>query len=164
MKLSTCTGCRSSDFLCEEARYQAIADAGFRYVNYDFPSIPLSAPANMDYMCDNWEAVALSHREKLKQAGLTPIMAHAPCAFPLPEASRAPFLAATIRTIESCGIMGIPQIVIHPDAWKGMSHDEFLSVNREFYRALIPAAETHNVSILIENIGQIRDPHFVRDG
>ena len=164
MKLSTCTGCRSSDFSSEEARYRAIADAGFRYVHYDFPSISLSAPTSMDYMSDHWKEVALDHLEKMKQAGLTPVMAHAPCAFPLPKESRAPFLAATLRTIESCGVMGIPQLVVHPDAWQGISHDEFLSINRAFYRELIPYAEKHNVTILIENIGQIRDPHFVRNG
>ena len=164
MKLSTYTGGRPSDFPGEEARYQAIADAGFRYISYDFENISLSAPASMDYMQSDWKTAALARLGKMKQAGLTPIMAHAPCAFPLPEESRAPFLAATIRTIESCGVMGIPQIVVHPDAWKGMSHDEFLSVNREFYRALIPAAEKHNVTILIENIGQVRDPHFLHNG
>jgi len=164
MKLSTCTGSRLSDFPCEEARYRAIADAGFRYVNYDFPNISFSNPTGMDYMSDHWKQVSLAHLEKLNRANLTPVMAHAPCVFPLPEAFRPAFLAATIRTIECCGVMGIGQIVVHPDAWKGMSHDEFLNANRSFYHELIPTAEKHNVTILVENIGQIRDPHFLRSG
>ncbi len=164
MKLSTATGGRPWDFPTEEARYRVIADAGFRYINYDFLGMPRNAPRSMDYMSDEWEQVALSHLEKMKQAGLTPVQAHAPMMFPLPAELRQPFWDATIRTIECCGVMGIPHIVVHPDAWQGMSHDEFLSVNREIYRALIPAAERHNVTILIENIGQVRDPHYLHDG
>jgi sugar phosphate isomerase/epimerase len=164
MKLSTITGSRLSDFPSEEARYDAIASAGFRYVNYDFANISFDAPAGMEYMQQNWKQTSQAHLEKMKGAGLTPVQAHAPCVFPLPESFREPFLAAVIRTIECCGVMGIDRIVVHPDARKGMSQDEFLSVNREFYRSLIPAAEQNNVTILIENIGQVRDPHFVRNG
>ncbi len=160
MKLSTAVGYRPSDYLSEEARYLAVADAGFRYVNYDFPNFATS----MDYMCDEWKSVSLAHLEKMKHASLTPVQAHGPYVFPLAEELRTAFAAACIRTIECCGVMGIPQIIMHPDARKGMSYDQFLSENREFFRLLIPAAEKYGVMILIENIGQFCDPHFVHDG
>ncbi len=164
MKLSTAIGCRFSDFPTEEARYRAISDAGFRYVNYDFPSFSISDPTGMDYMCEDWKNAALAHLEKMKQASLTPVLAHGPYCFPMPDEARELLLAACRRAIESSGVMGIEQIVLHPHAEKGMSYDRFLSENRAFFRELIPSAEKHGVMILIENIGQFCDPHYVRDG
>ena len=164
MKLSTATGGCPSDYSIEAARYQSIKEAGFQYVNFDFPNFSLKAPTGMDYMCDEWRKVVRGHLERMNAAGLTPVMAHGPFCYPMPAEARKPLIAAVIRTIECCGEMGIPQIVLHPDARKGMSYDQFLSENREFFRALIPAAEKTGVTILIENIGQFCDPHYVHDG
>ena len=164
MKLSAATLDRPSDFPNEDALYLALSDAGFRYVEYGFTNFSASNPSAMDYMCDDWKLIALTHLEKMKRAALTPIQAHGPCAFPSDREARKRFIDACSRTIECCSVMGIPQIVMHPDAYKGMSYDQFLNVNREYFRALIPAAEENNVMILIENIGQFCDPHFVRDG
>lgn len=164
MKLSTATGSRSTDYPSEEARYQAIAEAGFHYVNYDFPNISGNNPAGMDYMCDEWRDVAQKHLELMHAAGLTPIMAHGPYLYPRPDELRRPLIDATNRAIESCGEMKIPYIVVHPHARLGMSYDEFLTENRAFFRELIPAAEKTGVTVLIENIGQYCDPHYVHDG
>jgi sugar phosphate isomerase/epimerase len=164
MKLAASVAPRPFDYPSEEARYQAYSDAEFRYINYEFPGFLLSNPTGMEYMRDDWKETALAHLEKMKRFSLTPTQAHAPCCFPMPDEARAPLLAACARTIECCGVMGIPQIVLHPHAEKGMSYDRFLSENRAFFRELIPAAEKTGVLLLIENIGQFRDPHFVRDG
>ncbi len=164
MKLSTATGSRPSDFRSEEARYQAIREAGFRYVNYDFPNFSASAPAGMDYMRDDWKEVSRRHLELMKSAELTPVMAHGPYCYPMPDEARSPFIAAGVRAVRCCGEMGIPYIVMHPDARQGMSVDQFMSENRELFRAFIPAAEETGVTILIENIGQFCDPHHVHDG
>ena len=101
----------------------------------------LNAPTSMDYMDDNWKSVALSHLNLMKQAGLTPIQAHAPFAYPRPDDAVDPLLSAIKRTIECCGVMGIPYIVLHPHAAQGMSMDEFTESNRAFFRRLIPVVE-----------------------
>ena len=164
MKLATTIGMYGDDFPSEQAEYQAIAAGGFRYVNYNFPNMPLHRPTSMDYMAENWQEVALGHLALMQEAGLTPIQAHAPFCYPLPEEALEPMLTATIRTIECCRVMGIPYIVVHPHAAIGMTVDEFIETNRAYFRRLIPAIEETGVSPLIENIGHLRDPHFTRTG
>ena len=164
MKLSTATGGQPLDPHAEKANYMRIREAGFRYVNYDFPNYSVNAPRGMDYMGDEWKQVAARHLELMKSSGLTPVMAHGPYCYPMPPEACTSFTAACIRTIECCGEMGIPHIVMHPDARQGMSYDEFLTENREYFRSLIPAAEKTGVTVLIENIGQFCDPHYVHDG
>lgn len=164
MKLATSTGMHGGEYPSELAEYQAIAFGGFKYINYNFPNMPLNNPRSMDYMSDRWEQVALGHLELMKQAGLTPIQAHAPFAYPRPDEAVEPLLDATIRVIECCRVMGIPYVVLHPHAAKGMSMDEFTESNRSFFRRLIPVVEKTGVMPLIENIGHLRDPHLVRNG
>ncbi len=157
MKLSTSTGALGF-FTSEEAQYHAIARAGFRYVNYDINT-------NVDiYTSDDWKIPLHAHAEKLKAAGLAPIMAHGPYQYPLPEDDREALHRNFIRTLKCCKELDIPYLVFHPHAEKGMSHDEFLSENRKMLRALIPTMEETGVMVLIENIGQFSDPHFLHDG
>jgi len=55
------------------------------------------------------------------------------------------------REIEVCGMLDIPQIVIH-SLWKeGKTWAEFNEANIEFYGSLLDTAEKNNVSLLLEN-------------
>lgn len=164
MKLSTATGATPKEFYTEKERFEAIAEAGFRYVNFDFFGFSAENPYGADYMSDEWESVAKNYLERMKAAGLTPIMAHGPYLYPRPDELRQPMIDAANRAIESCAVMNIPHIVMHPHARLGMSYDEFMTENCAFFKELIPAAEKTGVMVLIENIGQTSDPHFVRNG
>ena len=53
MKLSTATGSFPPNMGSEEAIYKTIAEAGYSYVNYDFPNFSQKEPAYMDYVQDN---------------------------------------------------------------------------------------------------------------
>lgn len=164
MKLSTAIGPDGKGKTYEESVYRMVYDAGYRYINYNFPLFHLDAPTSMDYMSDDWEKVAQDHRMLMDKVGVTPIMAHGPYSYPMPDEAKASFVSAFIRAVESCKVMRIPYIVLHPHARKGMSYDEFLAENCELFKQFIPVAEKTGVMILVENIGQYSDPHFVRDG
>ena len=55
------------------------------------------------------------------------------------------------REIEICGILGIPQIVVHSVFKSGNTWKQFRMQNKHFYESLIDTAEKHNVNILLEN-------------
>lgn len=55
------------------------------------------------------------------------------------------------REIEVCGMLGIPQMVVHAISKEGKTWKEFNAANIEFYRSLIGTAEKNNVSLLMEN-------------
>ncbi|MCL2518574.1 MAG: sugar phosphate isomerase/epimerase [Oscillospiraceae bacterium] len=55
------------------------------------------------------------------------------------------------REIEICGMLGIPQIVLHALCKEGESWDQFNKANIEFCNSLLDAAEKNNVSLLLEN-------------
>ncbi len=156
MKLSTSVGSRPKYYIDDEHIYKSIHDAGFKYFNYDINGA--------DYTTDDWKPLAHARLESFKRAELIPIMAHGPYLYPLPEEGKPVFFNSCKRAIEFVAELRIPYIVLHPDARKGMSYDEFLSVNRDQFRSLIPELEKTGVVALIENIGQFCDPHFVRDG
>ncbi len=155
MKLSTSTG-YGTFYADEQAQYDTIARAGFKYINYDI--------SGEDYTTEDWKPLIHSRMEKMKQAGVTPIMAHGPYRYPLPEELKETFINSCIRSVEVCKEMNIPHMVLHPHAAKGMAHEQFLEENREIFRRFIPIMEETGVEVLIENIGQFTDPHLVRDG
>ena len=55
------------------------------------------------------------------------------------------------REIEICGMLGIPQIVIHAICKEGETWNQFNTANIEFCNSLLDAAEKNNVSLLMEN-------------
>ncbi len=155
MKLSTSTG-YSMFFENEQVQYNAISNAGFKYINYDI--------SGGDYTAEDYKPLMHAHLEKMKRANLVPIMAHGPYRYPLPDELKEVFHSSCMNAIKCCKAIDIPYIVLHPHAAKGMSHDAFLEENRAMFRRLIPAMEETGVMVLIENIGQFTDPHFVHDG
>jgi sugar phosphate isomerase/epimerase len=60
-----------------------------------------------------------------------------------------------IRSIEGCGILGIPNLVIHTGYTQQLKYpqdrEEYFRCNRKYVEKLLPAAEKHNVTICVEN-------------
>jgi len=65
------------------------------------------------------------------------------------------FLGATIRSIEACARLGIPNIIVHPQDIGGYPSREYrhlnLQRNRDFFEKLFPTMEKTGVYVLIEN-------------
>lgn len=149
MKLATTTGDFGRYLPNHLDRLKAVADAGFKYIDFSFYT---EMRWDSVFMKDGWK----DYTEKLKacadELGLTFVQSHAPGGNPLvKDANYDILLASTIRSIEVCGLLGIDNTVVHP-GWDGMmSLEEYCERNMEFWRKLYPAAEENGVYLLVEN-------------
>lgn len=139
-----------------------IAQSGFRYVNYAFWEMDDAS----GLMGEKWEQQIDDFLIGCRAAGVEVIQAHSPAGNPLPRHSTdyESVLRRTIRSIECCARLGVPQIVIHPGAYTGIGPRQFLEENKRYYEDLLPTAESTGVEILVENIGTWQDPYHVHDG
>lgn len=149
MKLATSTG----DFerFCSEKNDQLrhVAEAGFRYVDL---SLYEEAKANSETMADDWRKKVDSWQKTADKLGVKFVQAHSPGGNPLLNNENYDILfESTVRSIEICGILGIPNTVVHSGWGETISKDEFFERNIAFYRRLYPTMEKNNVSVLIEN-------------
>ena len=151
MKLATTTGdfARYTTNQAEAVRY--IREAGFLYLDYNFH---LDYARGNGFFGDNPAAHLSNMKKAAEEAGVRFVQAHAPdCAL---RGERMEWgLLAPIRSIEACGMLGIRNMVIHsgffPEFKYPQDAQEYFHANAPFMRALIPAMEKHEVSILFEN-------------
>lgn len=151
MKLATTTGDFSAYTALQEESMQYIRKAGFRYIDYNF---------GMDYnnhcgvYSSDWKEYLKKLQEHAHNLEMTFVQSHAPMGRPIAPDNKA-FTQATIRCIESCGMLGIPTLVVHSGYLPDISKEETFERNKEFYQALFPAAETYQVNILVENFNKM---------
>ena len=126
---------------------------GFRHLDYNFYNvIHPESPSLGDRWLDEVEEAG----REAERLGFDFIQAHSPNYNPFdPKADHEAGMLATIRSIEACGRLGIPNIVVHPGMTTELTYpdgrDGYFSRNRDFYRSLFPAMEKWNVNVLIEN-------------
>jgi sugar phosphate isomerase/epimerase len=146
MKLATTT----ADFY----RYGSLADclewvraAGFRYVD-----LSLSMDKRLFSESEReWRAAAEEIGNKMTALGLTPVQAHSPNSNPFAEGKWEQECFLGVRSLEICGALGIPDLVVHGGYTLGMEHRPWFEKNKAFYERLFPAAEKTGVYILTEN-------------
>jgi len=129
---------------------------GFRYLDYNFynahePGSPYILPSDSAWKKEVADVMAVS--EKL---GFRFVQAHAPGFNPKAVGADAETgLLAIRRSIEACGMLGIPNIVLHTsfseDLLYPQDRDGYFEYNRAFLRQLLPAAEKYGVIICVEN-------------
>ena len=130
-----------------------LARSPFKYVDYAF-----DGPGNKDLLLtDNYLADAEKSLRAAQECGLTFVQSHAPGVNPLlGDRPYSQVVTMMNRSIESCGLMGIPTIVVHA----GASYQFRVSLNDwerwkvetvRFYSDLLPALEKNNVILLVEN-------------
>lgn len=154
MKLATSTGdfFGYTDSQIESLRL--IYEAGFRYADYNF---------GCDYETRTgvYSADYLSYFDEVaraaKEIGITLIQAHSPMGAPLGE-DNGQFIRDTIRCIDACGAWGIPNIVVHSGYLPGLSKEETIAKNKDFYAPLLKAAEPYGVNVLVENFNKMHIP------
>jgi len=149
MKLATTTGDFSLFCPTYEEKIKHIYEAGFKHIDLGMYTITETNPL---FFGDDWQKSANDILEYAKSLGVDFVQAHSPNGNPLVEGE--PFdilIERTIRSIEVCGMLGIPNNVVHFGWAEGISRKECFERNREFYRKLFPAMEKHNVNVLCEN-------------
>ena len=126
---------------------------GFRHLDYNFYDV---LRPGCPFLGDRWLDEVEEAGREAERLGFDFIQAHSPNYNPFdPKADHEAGMLATIRSIEACGRLGIPNIVVHPGMTTELTYpdgrDGYFSRNRDFYRSLFPAMEKWNVNVLIEN-------------
>lgn len=166
MKLATTT--RDFDRFCEtyEEKIGHIANAGFKNIDMGIYTVSRNADLLEN---DNWMDRCKQILEFSGKLGVKLVQAHAPTGNPLLTGQRHDDLVKyTIRSIDVCGALGIPNIVVHAGWESGIGQDEWFEKNREFYAKLFDAMEKNNVNVLVENGTRVnlkdRDCYYLYTG
>lgn len=158
MKLVTTTG--DFDKYCDTylERIQCVYEAGFRYMDLSLYSV-----GEDEELIDNenWMNAIRQIKEYAAEHDIHFLQAHSPNTNAL--AGKEGFEIAvrrTIRAIEVCGQLNIPNLVVHAGWNADATREEWFEKNREFYSALFPAMEENTVNVLHENTTKVNMPWY----
>ena len=149
MKLATTTG-DFERFLPDHCdRVKAVAAAGFKYVDLSFYN---EAKKESVYLQPDWMDYVKKLKETADECGVTFVQSHAPDGNPMvKDGNYEILLESTRRTVEVCGMLGIPNTVIHTGCTGEMDIEKYCKINLEFFDKLYDVAEKNNVYLLCEN-------------
>ena len=151
MKIGSAVG----PFTCfGEERYKKMKEYGFDYADYAI-SGDLGGMTEEEY-----EAKILAEKALADEAGVTIHQIHGHWRYPPhdeTEALREERAVMMRRSIRLAALIGCKNWVIHPmmpfgPNDDGFRYDEFLKINFDFFRALLPYAKEHDVTICFENM------------
>ena len=149
MKIATTTG--DFGFWCKTdvERIEELHKAGFKYIDLNLYDLT----PDCAYMQENWREEVEKIKALANSLGMKFVQAHAQGGNPLSEdKAHVDFLlAATIRGVEICQVLGIENIVVHNGTQVGLTKEECFVKNKEFYCKLCPAIERCGVNVLCEN-------------
>ena len=165
MKISIQTG-GTCDVLGVDAGMKAIRDAGFDAIDFGELCGHYSwEDAQEEKRCaffddeDGLWAMMREYAETAEKYGLQFGQFHAPFPSFYPRKPTATKVqqAAICKSIELCGKVGCPYIVVHPcfdgsARFPSMTKEEEYRLNIEFYSAMIPLLKQYNVVCCLENM------------
>ncbi len=153
MRLANTTG--DFEFYCNtyQERVQHLHEAGFRYIDL---CMYKTFPEDELLVSENWRDNVARLKEYAEGLGMKFVQAHAPGGNPLRTtgewaAKYEQLMHTTLRSIEICSMLGIPNIVVHAGCRRDVGKKGFFEENREFFRKLLFEAEKYGVNILVEN-------------
>ena len=164
MKIATTTG--DFGFYCEgdAEKIRELHRAGFRYIDL---SMYRFKPESV-YMQEGWRDAVLCLKELAEELGMKFVQAHSQGGNPLSEdPCHVDFLlSTTLRSIEICEILGIKNTVVHSGVKKGVTKEEWFSLNKAFYEKLFPTMERCGVNVLCENStkSNMGENYFINSG
>ena len=136
---------------------------GFRYLDFDFYSTTTNSES--PFLGNDWMKHVAAAGEAAAQLGFTFVQAHSPQYNPLDPnqlsltLDREILTRALNRSIEACGYLGIPNIVVHSGMSANFPYPEgkksYFAAARKFHESLFPMMEKYNVNVLIENIDHV---------
>ncbi len=121
----------------------------FKYINCELGGEPFSSDDDT-----LWRKFADELGEAAADAGITYVIAHAPCVNALggDEAKFEKAVRAVRRAIETCHILGIPDIVVHASSGSKLTAKEFAEGNKRFYSSFFDLMEKYDIHALAENM------------
>ena len=141
----------------------AYEGTGFHYLDYSFYNV-ISSPNN-PFMSDGWKKTVEGAKNTAESLGFKFVQAHAPACAVRGKESEIGILA-TQRSIEACGMLGIPNAVLHTSYSRQhlypADREAYFEYNRKFICELLPIAEKNNVTLCIENssFGNMQGMYF----
>lgn len=162
MKIATTTGDFGKYCKDDESRIRELYQAGFRYIDLDMYGFT----PDCVYMQKNWRSEAEKIKDLADELGMKFVQAHSQGGNPLNPQEEDFIIAATVRSIEICQILGIKNTVVHSGYEKGLSKEEWFVKNKAFYEKLFPAMERCGVNVLCENStkANMHDMYFINSG
>ncbi|MBQ7153838.1 MAG: sugar phosphate isomerase/epimerase [Clostridia bacterium] len=161
MKLVTTTGDFYSYYSDKSiaAPLDAMPATGFSHLDLSmysivYPGSPWIEPG------DGWKKEVEACAVKAAYYGQDFCQAHSPGGNPLREEGRESLILATKRSIEACGMLGIPHIAIHAGERAELSREQFRELNADFFKSLGDVAEKSGVDLLVENSSAVWNPHY----
>lgn len=135
---------------------RAYEGTDFRFLDYSFYNA--NSPGSV-FLTDRWMEQVEAAGEAAAALGFTFVQAHSPNYNPFHDENDVSYheagMLATIRSIEACGRLGIPNIVVHtaygPRCQYPEDAEKYFRENMPFLEALYPAMEKWNVRVCIEN-------------
>jgi len=164
MKIATTTG--DFEFYCDNDldRIREMHRAGFRYIDLNMYQFT----PDCVYMGENWKDEVKKLQALADELGMRFVQAHSQGGNPLSDdPEHVDFLLrATLRSIEICELLRIPNTVVHNGYAKGLSKEEWFSKNKAFYERLIPTMEKCGVNVLCENStrANMKELYFINSG
>ncbi len=149
MKLATTTGDFSKFGLNWEEKIQALYRAGFRHIDFNlYNENTMQSP----FMQEDWKEYTKKISEFAQSLGMDFVQAHLPNVNPLRfDESWETAVAVTVRGIEVCEMLHIPNAVIHSGWAPGLGKQEYFEKNMPFFSRLFPYMDRCNVNVCIEN-------------
>ena len=156
MQLATTTGDLAAYAQTQPEAIALAMQAGFRNFDYNFG-------IDLDRKCGVFEKDCERYyydvKNKTEALGARFVQAHSPMGRPIAQGNEE-FCAMTARCVEACGILGLPNIVIHSGYDLGLTKDECFAKNKEFFLPLLDIAEKHGTNILVENFNKMDVPNL----
>ncbi|MBQ9736465.1 MAG: sugar phosphate isomerase/epimerase [Clostridia bacterium] len=164
MKIATTTGDFKRYCQTDEECIRELHRAGFRCIDLNMYTFT----PDCVYMRGGWEDEVHKLKRVADELGMTFVQAHSQGGNPLAEDSAHVdfLLAATVRSIEICGMLGISNTVVHNGFAQGLSKEEWFEKNKRFYERLFPIIESCGVNVLCENStdANMNGMYFINSG
>ena len=155
MKLATTTGDFGGYTQDQSKSIEWIAESGFRYIDYNFHTDYCLRNGCLGKNAEQYMDMLKRCEERL---GVKIVQAHAPIGNPFMENGDA-LTEATILSVNACAKLGIRDLVIHSAYAPGLSREETIEKNKDFYMPILREAEKHDISILTENLYKMTEPN-----
>lgn len=155
MKIATTIG-EMYDYTSSPAEaVRSYAGTGFRYLDYSFYYDHLERSPFMQDDEKLWQKEVEDSGEAALENGFTFVQAHAPGYNPLKPVDHERAMRAICRTVDACGKLHIPNMVIHTSFGQQhlypMDKRSYFEYNAKFLAPILRSAEKHQLTICIEN-------------
>ncbi len=149
MRLATTTGNFDKFNISLEEKIRLLYNAGYRHTDL---SLYKENTPDSRFMQPDWREYTSSLLSFARSLGVDFVQAHSPSVNALNfDESWENAVEVTVRSIEVCGILGIPNTVVHSGWADAISKEEYFEKNMLFFSRLFPYAEKYNVNVCIEN-------------